>query len=232
MGITIGTYMPPTKNMEEFCLPLPYFFLTLVFLWLSPDAMGSVENTPNLPRFESGIFEGLMLAVDKNLNLTGYYREVQGEGVTKRCSFYIAGKASSSEIGIVTWNQKVIPGTLTAEAAGLKIKIEKGREHSGCGLVLLPTISTGMSLDEIEKPNWLELQRITSDRAYFFADHMGIKKLKPYVINGDVVGVLSRRGDFLEVEFLAKKRKIRGWIKSSDAENLIPPEEPNRRSIP
>ena len=215
--------MPPTKYMEEFSLRLPYFFLTLVFLWLSPDAIGSVEKATNLPRFESGIFEGLMLAVDKNMNLTGYYREIQGEGVTKTCSFYLAGKASSSEIGIVTWNQEVMPGTLTAKAASLKIKIEKGREHPGCGLVLLPAISTGISLDEIEKASWLELQRITSDRAYFFADYMGIKKLKPYVIKGDVVGVLSKRGDFLEVEFLAKKRKIRGWIKTRDAEILVPP---------
>jgi hypothetical protein len=46
-----------------------------------------------------------------------------------------------------TWSDRQLPGVLTAL---IELKVPGGREHAGCGLVLLPEISDGIPLDLIQ----------------------------------------------------------------------------------
>ena len=82
-----------------------------------------------------------MLAVNSRGMVTGYYREEQGRSVVKACTFYLAGTGKGGEIPVVTWNEQAFRGTLKALRNGVRLKIVQGREHPGCGLVLLPLIT-------------------------------------------------------------------------------------------
>jgi hypothetical protein len=174
--------------------------------------------------FKAGKYEGLMLAVDREGNLSGYYRETQGEGVTKTCAFYLKGKAADSEAKISTWSDQVFPGVIKTAGTDVNLKIEKGREFPGCGLVLMPEIAQGITFDKTFGANWNDLKIIASDRAYLFSEPSTDKKLKSYLIKNDVVGTLSRNGDWVQVEFPREgKKSISGWIKSSDIRDLSSP---------
>lgn len=98
-----------------------------------------------------------------------------------------------------------------------------GVHRPSCNLVVLPEISTGISLDRVTKAEWVELLRVSADRAYFHGEPLDTKKLPTYVIKGDVVGVLSTRDGWLEVEYLAKKRRTKGWIRAEDTKKLVQP---------
>ena len=175
--------------------------------------------------FASGFYEGLMLAVDSEKNITGFFREEQGEGAVKKCSFFVSGKATSNEINITTWNKEVFPGTLKAEKEGLKLKIAKGREHPGCGLVLLPQIAEGLLLDQVYNSKWVGLRVISSRRAYFHSDPVSLKKLRSFLVKGDVVGVLSENNEWLQVEYIVGKKTTKGWILATEAAKPTPPAE-------
>ncbi len=175
------------------------------------------------PRLTSGYYEQLMLAVDAQGKLTGYYREEQGEGVVKTCSFFLTGNGTSGEIPVVTWNDEVYPGTLKAQKGGVTLKIEKGRDHPGCGLVLLPQISKGLDLDHVASAQWSELRQIGKERTYFHSAPQASKVLRSYVAAGDVVGVVAERGEWLEVEYRGKKATSKGWILAKNTAKLVQP---------
>jgi hypothetical protein len=67
----------------------------------------------------SGIYEGLMLAVDRQGTVSGYYRESQGSGVTKTCSFYLSGQEEGDQVDLLTWNIETFPGSLQAAEQGV-----------------------------------------------------------------------------------------------------------------
>lgn len=176
------------------------------------------------PRFTSGQYEQLMLAVDSEGRLTGYYREEQGEGVVKTCTFYLVGQGAGGEIPVVTWSERPFQGTLKAQKDGVTLKIEKGRQHPGCGLVLLPQIAEGLDFDRVAEAAWSELRRISSGRAHFHSAPDAARVLKSFVVSGDIVGVVARKGTWLEVEYRGKKVTTKGWIAASDTAQLAPPE--------
>lgn len=175
------------------------------------------------PRFESGVFEGLMLAVDEQGLVTGYYQEDQGEGVTKRCSFFLSGQAGAGTIPILTWRNEVFPGTLQAADRSVRLQIERGREHPGCAAVLLPQIASGIGLDRVAEARWTALRRIASYRSHFHSEPQQANRLRAFVVRGDVVGVLAERGDWLQVEYLGPKARTSGWIRARDTAKPAPP---------
>jgi hypothetical protein len=183
----------------------------------------AADITPGASRFESGIYEGLMLAVDAQGNVTGFYREEQGEGVTKTCSFFLSGKATSDETSVITWNDETFPGTIKSEKGGVKLKIARGREHPGCGLVLLPQISDGITLDQVIKAKWIGLRKIVRQRVYLHSEPVSSKKLRAFVVKGDVVGVVSESGGWLLVEYPGRTMTTKGWMQASDTMKWDPP---------
>jgi hypothetical protein len=221
MVIMIGTLKRHTRNMGEREILKLLSLVTCACIVLFAIACRADAARGAFP-FESGVFEQLMLAVDPQGRVTGFYREEQGTGVTKTCSFFLTGKATSDEISVVTWNDQLFPGTLKAEQDGVKLKIVRGREHPGCGLVLLPQISEGIRFDRVAQTNWVELRVITAQRAYFYSEPVASKKLRSFVVRGNVVGVLSESGEWLQVEYVGEKKTTMGWIRGSEVKKLEP----------
>lgn len=196
------------------------YLLLLALAALAPDAtmaQGGVRE------FRPGWYEALMLAVDGQGHITGYYREEQGAGVTKTCSFFLKGQARAGEAEIRTWSDRVLPGHLRAESDGVVMRIEGGSEHAGCQLVMLPQVSEGLPLDLVETAEWIELRRISSQRAYLHSDRKASSRLRAFVVRGDVVGVTSRSGAWLQAEYRGGKGKTVGWIRARDTAALVLP---------
>jgi hypothetical protein len=165
-----------------------------------------------------------MLAVDQDGTVTGFYRESQGEKPSKTCTFFLRGKTGAEPIAINSWNSQSFPGQIKAEGADVNLKIGQAREHPGCGLVLMPEIATGITLERTAATQWRSLKIVQGSRTPLFAAPSAGKKTKSYFVKNDVLGVLGHSGEWLQVEFPREgKASIKGWLKASDMQDLLPP---------
>ncbi len=206
-------------------LPRFYSLLLLCGLFLfSPHGRAASV----VQKFTPGTYEQLMLAVDGEGNLSGVYCEIQGQGVEKRCMFFLKGKEVGGLAKIVSWgvaSDAVYPGVLKVDGKDVILQINHGQDHPGCGLVLSPDIDTGVSLSRILESNWNSLKIIQASRANLFSEPSSGRKSKSYLIKGDVVGIVSISGEWVNIEFpRGGKSPIKGWIKSSDTKDLLPPQ--------
>jgi hypothetical protein len=179
--------------------------------------------------FQPGLFEGLMLAVDSRGKIAGYFHQEQGEAPSKTCAFFLAGKAAPGEIAVVTWSKDVHDGTLKTQKDGVTLKIPKGRDHPGCGLVLPPQIAQGLELDRTGETRWIDLRKIAAQRVYLHSAPDSSGRLRAFVVAGDVVGVRSVRGEWLEVDYVGSARSTTGWIRAQATAGIAPPYNRERR---
>ena len=214
-------------------LPM-YLLLILCGLFLLPSdgRAGEVGQ-----KFIPGMYEGLMLAVDHE-EVMGFFNVERGEGVTFRCSFFLKGKEVKGQANIVTWSGRRIrkdgdiysfPGLLKNENKDdIYLKIEQGSgEHPGCGMAIGPQVGEeGLPLSRNYEAKWSSLRMVANDRASLFSEPAIGKKTKSYFIRGDILGVLSVKGGWINVEFpRAEKKPIRGWVRAEDVEELMPPQK-------
>lgn len=190
--------------------------LPLILLITSSEISGAA--TAN--HFSSGTYEGLSLAVDRDGSVTGYFVEEQGVGVTKTCSFYIKGKATSDDIRIITWSDEVLKGKLRVVESGVELKIPEGREHTGCGLVMLPEIEEGIPFQLVRKASWAHLRWVPKKVALYST--ASSEKPSGFLNRGEVVGVIAEKAGWLKVETLGVK-KMEGWIPAGAAMKLEAP---------
>ena len=188
-------------------------------------ALGScifVDEVLAQTELHSGVYEGLRFAVDAQGVVTGYYRDVQGSGVTKTCSFFLSGREQGGRADVVTWSIEAFPGSLQAADQGVILRIENGRDHPGCASVLPPLISEGMLLDLDARMDWTSLRRVIAKKSFLLLKP-NARKGRTYLVMGDVVGVLSKSRDWLSVEYANEGKRVRGWIRAADTAELKPP---------
>lgn len=189
-------------------------------------ALASMTNAcAESTTFEPGVYENLLLAVNSDGKVTGYYREAQGEGAVKTCAFKFKGEARGDVATILVGENESFPGEIQSETDGINLKIAKGRELPGCGLVLMPEIADGLSYDLITKASWSELRTITSEKSYFYSEPKVDKQLKSYLVKGDVVGVVKKEGDWLQIDYYSDSGKMtRRWINAKETQGLQSPQ--------
>lgn len=172
--------------------------------------------------FRSGVYENLMVSVDKGGNILGYYREEQGDEVKKTCSFFLNGKLQPKEISIISWNIDYIDGKIVPLENSITLKIDGARDHPGCGLVLSPKIDSGMVLDRTYVAPWLSLGKITSPRAKLFRSPDRSSGLSSYLVRGNVVGIRGREQEWTHIEYVHGRRPLTGWMLNSDLDLVKP----------
>lgn len=173
---------------------------------------------------KSGVYEGLNLAISKEGVVTGYFNEKQGEVVEKGCSFYLQGTYAAGQVSFISWRTAKLPGTMKVQSDEITLQIPQGRNHPGCMSVLLPQIDQGLSLDLTSSANWEELRVVALDRASFYKEPDETKKMKAYLVKGNVVGVLgAKKKDWLSVEYITDKGKVSGWMPETSLAKLVAP---------
>ncbi len=189
-------------------------------------AMGMLSLCAVAPAFagsaalHSGKYEGLMLAVTPANQVEGFYSEAMGEGVSRRCTFYLQGTPEA----LTTWLDAAYPGSVAVSSDGVVLTVEQGRQHPGCINVLMPEIATGLDLTRTASKKWIGLVTVSADKAYLLKTP-GAKAVKrPYIVKGDVVGVLAFKDGWAQVEFInANDRSFTGWISQGQYARLVAP---------
>ena len=168
----------------------------------------------------SGKYEGLMLAVTPEHQVEGFYSEAMGEGVTRRCAFYLQGKPEA----LTTWLDEAQPGSLAPSTDGVTLTVEEGRQHPGCLNVLMPEIATGLDLTQTASKQWIGLVTVSADKAYLLKTPGAKAAKRPYIVKRDVVGVLAFKDGWAQVEFInADDRSFSGWISQDQYSRLVAP---------
>ena len=220
---------------------LPMYLLLLLcgLLLITPDGRAGEADQ----KFTSGMYEGLMLAVDDKGELLGYFEQSLG-AVNVTCAFLLKGKDSNGQASIVTWSDQLFeggldnpekyffPGLLRRSKTihgkdAVNIKVEQGHGHPGCSMTIGPQIGEeGISLSRNYEAKWVSLKLVKSKRTSLFSAPSIDKKTKAYFISRDVLGVLAVNGDWINVEFPRDgKKMIKGWVRSDDVEDLQPPQK-------
>ncbi|MCX9149791.1 MULTISPECIES: hypothetical protein [Pseudomonas] len=168
----------------------------------------------------SGKYEGLMLAVTPDHQVEGFYSESMGEGVSRGCTFYLQGKPGA----LTTWLDTAYPGSVAPSADGVTLTVEEGRQHPGCLNVLMPEIATGLDLTQTADKKWIGLVTVSADKAYLLKTPSAKPAKRPYIVKGDVVGLLALKDGWAEVEFTnADDRSFTGWISQDQYSRLAAP---------
>ena len=106
MAIMIKLYVRHIKNIltaNPLIKQLPVYLSLLLsgLLLITPDGRAGEADQ----KFTSGMYEGLMLAVDDKGELQGYFEQSLG-AVNVTCAFLLKGKDSGGQANIVTWRDR------------------------------------------------------------------------------------------------------------------------------
>ncbi|EOV9675318.1 hypothetical protein ACN5L5_003922 [Cronobacter turicensis] len=174
---------------------------------------------------QSGVYEGLQLAVSPGGKIAGYYSESAEDSVKRTCTFFLAGEVSAQQPDTITsWSSSVLAGHIAVNNSGVTLTIPDGQSHAGCMNVLMPEIATGLELETTQKTRWQTLMQVTSSRAYLSATPDIATRRKAWIVKGDVVGVIQTQGNWKEIEYVGDRRKTtHGWVNSNDVQPLTPP---------
>jgi hypothetical protein len=174
----------------------------------------------------SGNYEGLMIGIDPDGHLTGYFDQATGDDGKGNprftCRFLIRGEeAGGGRYKILTWHpaspDEVIEGELRSLDAGRSLNIRLFGEHGGCWNVS-PELKAdaGVDMDLSEAGEWKAVRVVSAEKAYFHRSANNRNKLRSFLVRKDTVGVLNTKGAWLEVTFTAPNgRKTTGWMRAS-----------------
>ncbi len=220
------------KNFSKFNLS----FLILVFVLVAANSTVFAQKSSSIV---SGEYGSILLGVDSNGKLTGYFSEGTGEGIGGKpqfsCEFFISGdKQTDGNYKIKTWypgDKDVIGGELKlVEENGKKsVNLKLDSEHGGCGNVN-PMISRGdgETFELTEVGNWESIRVVSAKKGYFYVSEKTKAPQKIWVIRKDVVRVSQTKGEKANVTFVSDKgRKKSGWINTRDFYDVSAPPSNN-----
>ncbi|MDJ0276751.1 hypothetical protein QLH51_08085 [Sphingomonas sp. 2R-10] len=165
-----------------------------------------------------GQFEMFDMAVAGD-RIVGRYLEVQGQGVTRTCTFSFSGTLRPDGRADVTARGpggKQARGALSLRGDELRLDLPRVNDFGGCSVPSGEALQGSRTLTAA----WIDLARITVPRARFRANPTG--RMTPrFVVQGDLVGVLRRQGGAMLVEYASGEGKpVQGWIATSEARSI------------
>ena len=183
------------------------------------------------PVLRPGVYEDMMLAVAPGGQVTARIYEQRGRRPSFSCEVLFAGRAGpGGRVDGVSWAQGEAPhpATLRPTAEGVTIDLPGASDYPGCGMTM------GEILDQPDEETlsaparWTALLRVTAPRAALRptpADGAG----RPYLVRGDVVGLVGARPGWLEVDYVTDAGgRTHGWLRQGEAAAIAPP-PPARR---
>ena len=178
---------------------------------------------------KSGEYDnGLRLAYDNNSKkITGYFESYTGwddETKTSRfsCIFYIEGNIIGQKALIKTYypedkNEDTIEGYLEI-TNNTTVNIKLPEEHGGCWNV--QHFADKPEKFELEKnSNWIQIRYVNANKSYFYKEKSSEKKLKSYLIKGDIVFIEKLESEWAFCSYFGKKT-TKAWLKVSDLNKL------------
>jgi len=183
----------------------------------------------NAQDFVSGNYEmGLRLAFDSTTKkISGYFENSTGWDERSKsprftCTFYLEGTVSGRKFNIKTYDptdKKVDLITGTFEIVSrTKVKIKLSEEHGGCWNVMHFADSAANFELEQRQP-WTQVRYVDATKAYFYSDKSEEKKLRAYLVKGNVVSVTKIEQDWAYCIYSGRKT-TEGWVKIAELNKL------------
>jgi hypothetical protein len=186
-------------------------------------------------RITAGVYESLILAVESDGTLTGYFKEGTGDDGKGNprfsCIFFFRGEAKAEELFEVrTWHpafpDEVIDGELRRSELGGKpaVNLRLFGEHGGCWNVA-PALKDeeGVDFELTTRGTWKSMRMVSAERAYFHSSADPKARQRAYVVKNDIVFVFDKKGDWMDVQFLSGSGKpTRGWMPTTVFYGLDP----------
>ena len=174
-----------------------------------------------------GQYEDLMVAVAPDGQVIGRLFEQRGTGPHFSCEVLFAGRPrpDGSVVG-ASWadGEKPHRATLTPQGTGVTLSAPGASSYPGCGMTMGAELDDPLDLTKTARARWLALLRILPRRAVLRPAPSAKAPPRPYVVEGDVVGMLSRRPGWVEVEVVSDAgKRIKGWLPTREASPIEPP---------
>lgn len=139
------------------------------------------------------------------------------------CAFALTGawKRGATDSPVLTWwpgedpPDQRIHGRLTIDGGSATLSLDE--DPGGCDVTGDTFKATPFSEALRTRRAWLEVSEVRSSRAHFSATPGGAPH-RAYVTRGDIVGVKTRAGTFVRVEYVDGRRPVEGWLPSADLE--------------
>lgn len=163
-----------------------------------------------------------MIAVTPQHQVKGFFHQPPEEGTNQNCIFWFNGQLDNNGMAKITsWSTQVLPGNVQFKEQQIEITLPHGQQHAGCMNTLLPEIETGEIWSLTDTTNWVDLVTITQEKARMYREHDIHSKSPGYVVKGDTLGLLQRKADWSQVEYINDAgKRLTGWIKNSDYQSL------------
>ena len=180
-------------------------------------------------RIQSGEYDNsLRMAYDsESKKITGYYENYTGwDEETKAprfsCIFYIEGTVSEQKVKIKTYypenkNEDTIEGHIEI-IDNVTLSIVLPEEHGGCWNVQ-HFADTPDKFKLIKEFNWIQIRYVNTEKSYFYKQQSDNKRLKSYIVKGDIVYIEKIEGDWALCSYFGKKT-TKGWLKVADLNQL------------
>ncbi len=197
-------------------------------------AMGLTAATTVYAAPMSGVYGGLVLAVN-GAHISGAFSEQRrGNGSDAApqfsCEFLFHGRIypGTSTAQLITASEdgnQAISGRI---AFGLDaIKLGLNSEPDGCGMTSGDMVASPYEATrDAAGVGWIGAALVRASRVSLRRTPAAAPPAKPYLVRGDAVALLARRGVWVEVEFVGGSKSATGWLPASAVEE--PESKPNR----
>jgi len=171
----------------------------------------------------SGRYGGLTLAVSGD-RVSGVFSEGRaGNGSDAApqfsCRFLLRGQLSGGRGIVQTWypGEETIPGNLSFEGGRASLMLREN--HGGCLMTSGDmTQQPYSSVANRQGEGWIDVALVKAERAAFRSSPGAAAPHTPYVVEGDPLVVLERRGRWVRAQYLAGSRAVTGWLPISELE--------------
>ena len=209
-GFHVARYRKPfkTKKLKKLLLAL------VVVFRINPAFSAPIQ---------SGDYGGLLIGVDRQGTLTGYFENSTGNGQFS-CIFFIRGTVDNRIAHVKTWfpgdenPKEVIPGTIEAfgDNGRSVIRASLKEEHGGCRNVQ-PFTREPVSFTLSELGSWESIRVVSAKRAHFYTEPTDDKPRKAYAVLGNPLRVFESKNGMVRAEYVsADKKRTQGWISERD----------------
>lgn len=179
----------------------------------------------------SGRYGSLTLAVTGS-EVSGVFSEGRAGNGTEAapqfsCIFLLRGRLEDGRWRVETWypGEAAIAGDLSFENGQASLTLREN--HGGCPMTAgdMTRQPYRAGLDN-RGAGWIGVALVTARRAVFHPAPGAPPPRSPYIVSGDPVVVLERRGEWVRARYVAGTRPVTGWLRAAD---LAPPAPPARR---
>ncbi|OXJ26565.1 hypothetical protein CFB46_07030 [Burkholderia sp. HI2761] len=131
------------------------------------------------------------------------------------CRFLLKGGAEKSgAVGLTTYFAGERGGRISVSPGNRGVwNVRVDGDLPNCEV---PTIESGDILTFKSSRNWIGFATVASKRAPLYATARDSSRSKAYVVSGDVVAVLARQGDWVQIDYFARGSDVIRWVKRGD----------------